>query len=231
MTSQSSVICRSPSFCRSTTERKERPISRWISCVRPLCLPRAASRLPRVCVARGSIEYSPVTQPSPLPRIHGGTFRSTLAVHSTRVSPKLMRHEPSACLVKPVSMVMARISSGARPEGRIIVPLIDDLGAALVARGLRLQGQSLHCVDVEHPRDRIDRPRARDFPSRGGGVYLAAGSRSVRKRWRARAGSICRRLRFARSSRNSKCSDCSPRRIPVPGECRPKRGCACLSMA
>ena len=119
MTSQSKVIWRSPSFCRSTTARKDRPIKRWISCVRPDCLPRAASRELRVWVERGSMEYSPVTQPSPLPRNHGGMRSSTLAVHSTRVSPKLIRHEPSACLVKPVSIVIARISSGARPEGRM----------------------------------------------------------------------------------------------------------------
>ena len=119
ITSQSSVICRSPSFCKSTTARKERPISRWISCVRPDCLPLAASRWPRVWVARGSIEYSPVTQPSPLPRSHGGTPFSMLAVHSTLVSPNPISTAPSACLVKPVSIVIARISSGARPDGRM----------------------------------------------------------------------------------------------------------------
>ena len=51
-----------------TTARSERPISRWISWVRPLCLPRAASRAMRVCVARGSMPYSAVIQPWPLPR-------------------------------------------------------------------------------------------------------------------------------------------------------------------
>ena len=43
-TSQSSVTVRSPSARMSTTARNERPIRRWISSVRPLCLPRAASR-------------------------------------------------------------------------------------------------------------------------------------------------------------------------------------------
>ena len=43
-TSQSSVIVRSPSAARSITARNDRPIRRWISCVRPDCLPRAASR-------------------------------------------------------------------------------------------------------------------------------------------------------------------------------------------
>jgi hypothetical protein len=38
-----------------------------------------------VWVARGSIEYSAVTQPSPLPRSHGGSRSSTLAVQITLV--------------------------------------------------------------------------------------------------------------------------------------------------
>ena len=119
ITSQSTITCRSPSLGRSTTARSERPISRWISCVRPDCLPLAASRLPRVWVARGSMPYSAVTHPWPLPRRNGGTFSSTLAVHSTRVSPKLTRHEPSAWRVKPGSNLSSRIWSGARPDGRI----------------------------------------------------------------------------------------------------------------
>ena len=72
---------------------------RWISCVRPDCLPRAASRALRVLVARGSMPYSAVTQPWPLPFRNGGTFSSTLAVHSTLVSPNSTSTEPSACLV------------------------------------------------------------------------------------------------------------------------------------
>ena len=62
-------------------------MSRWISCVRPDCRPRAASRDARSDVEPGSIEYSAVTQPLPLPRIQGGTRSSTDAVHSTRVRP------------------------------------------------------------------------------------------------------------------------------------------------
>ena len=91
-TSQSSEIVRSPSAARSNTQRSERPIRRWISCVRPLCLPRAASRSLRVWVARGSMPYSAVSQPSPLPRLCGGTLSSTEAVHSTWVSPKDDEH-------------------------------------------------------------------------------------------------------------------------------------------
>ena len=98
-TSQSRLIVRSPKAARSNTQRSERPMRRWISCVRPLCLPRAASRSLRVCVARGSMPYSAVTQPSPLPFLCGGTRSSTDAVHSTLVSPKATSTEPSACLV------------------------------------------------------------------------------------------------------------------------------------
>jgi hypothetical protein len=120
MTSQSSTIWRSPSSFISVTARSDLPISRWISCVRPDCLPFAASRLLRVLVARGSMPYSAVTQPSPLPRMNGGTFSSTDAVTSTLVSPKPISTEPSACLVKRGSIVMLRIWSGVRPDGRMI---------------------------------------------------------------------------------------------------------------
>ena len=72
---------------------------RWISTVRPLCLPLAASRSTRSGDDPGSIEYSAVTQPLPEPRIHRGTLSSTLAVHSTLVLPKETRHEPSAISV------------------------------------------------------------------------------------------------------------------------------------
>src|SRR3990167_5691646 len=91
ITSQSSWMVRSPSFFKSNTARSERPIRRWISCVRPLCLPLAASRSLRLWVARGSMPYSAVTQPSPLPRLCGGTRSSTDAVHSTLVLPNSMK--------------------------------------------------------------------------------------------------------------------------------------------
>ena len=71
-------------------------MSRWISWVRPDCLPLAASRAPRVCVARGSMPYSAVIQPLPLPRRKPGTPSSMLAVHSTRVWPNSTSTEPSA---------------------------------------------------------------------------------------------------------------------------------------
>src|SRR5262252_9064598 len=136
-TSQSSVTVRSPSARRSATARSERPIRRWISWVRPLCLPRAASRAVRVCVARGSMPYSAVIQPWPLPRRKGGTTSSTLAVQSTWVSPNSTSTEPSACLVGRRAKRTCRSSSGARPEG-LLTPLVPEpaqrRGRGVVAR-------------------------------------------------------------------------------------------------
>jgi hypothetical protein len=95
-TSQSIMIVRSPRRLRSVTARSERPISRWISCVRPLGRPLVTSRAERSVVARGSIEYSAVTQPLPEPRIHRGASSSTEAATSTFVRPCEKSTEPSA---------------------------------------------------------------------------------------------------------------------------------------
>ena len=64
--------------------------------VRPDGRPRTTSRSVRSLVDPGSIAYSAVTQPLPLPRIHGGTFSSTDAVHSTRVRPIEINTDPAA---------------------------------------------------------------------------------------------------------------------------------------
>ena len=63
----------------------------------------------RVLVERGSMPYSAVTQPRPVLRKKGGTRSSTLAVHSTWVSPKRARQEPSAYFEKPGSSETGRI--------------------------------------------------------------------------------------------------------------------------
>ena len=76
----------------SHAARSDRPMRRWISTVRPLCLPFAASRSIRSGDAPGSIEYSAVTHPLPVFFIHLGTFSSIDAVHSTRVLPNVTRH-------------------------------------------------------------------------------------------------------------------------------------------
>src|ERR1700692_3386786 len=62
--------------------------------------------------------YSAVTHPWFCPRRNDGTLSSILAVHSTRVPPKLTSTEPSACCVYPRTKESARNSSGARPLGR-----------------------------------------------------------------------------------------------------------------
>jgi hypothetical protein len=76
--------------------RRDLPTSRDISIVRPPSRPRTDSRSPRVFVARGSMAYSAVTQPSPLPRRQRGSSSATLAAHSTRVAPNSTRTDPSA---------------------------------------------------------------------------------------------------------------------------------------
>src|SRR4051812_18318459 len=118
-TSQSTVIWRSPSASRSRVARNERPIRRWISTVRPFCLPAEASRRVRSKVARGSMPYSAVTQPRPWPFSHGGSRSSSVAGTSTWVSPNFTRQEPSAYFTTPRSRLTARSSSGARRLGRM----------------------------------------------------------------------------------------------------------------
>ena len=106
MTSQSTVKVRSPKRSRLATARRLRPISRWISWVRPPMRP--VSRAERVLVLRGSMAYSAVIQPAPLPRRKDGTRSSIETAQSTRVRPRLINTEPSACTCTPVSMVRGR---------------------------------------------------------------------------------------------------------------------------
>src|SRR5665213_923563 len=112
-TSQSTLIVNSPNLKSSSIARRLRPMRRWISCVRPPIWVR--SRDVRVCVARGSIAYSAVIHPSPLPRFHPGTPSSTLAVHSTRVFPHVIRHDPSAYCAALRLISSGRSASSARP--------------------------------------------------------------------------------------------------------------------
>ena len=105
-TSQSMVMFQGPSFFMSTTERRARPMSRWISAERPLSFSLEMSRRDRSRLARGSMEYSAVTQPSPSGTWRGG-LSSTLAVHSTWVLPQRIRQEPSANL-----LILGTISTG-----------------------------------------------------------------------------------------------------------------------
>ena len=93
-TSQSMVKVCSPIPSSRASDRSDRPIRRWISCVRPPMRPVTDSRAERVLVELGSIEYSAVIQPLPLLRRKGGTRSSKLMAHSTRVCPSSIRGSP-----------------------------------------------------------------------------------------------------------------------------------------
>src|SRR5947209_17864243 len=80
--------------------------------------PFTDSRSDRVWVERGSIAYSAVTQPSPLPLRQRGTPSVTEAAHSTRVLPNSTRTEPSAWSSQLRVMRTGRSWSSARPSGR-----------------------------------------------------------------------------------------------------------------
>src|SRR5437764_6333514 len=97
----------------------ERPMSRWISWVRPEGRPLLTSRGVRLEVARGSMEYSAVTHPLPELRRNGGTVSSTEAAHKTCVFPTLIRAEPSAVTRNPVTISTGRRSADWRLSVRI----------------------------------------------------------------------------------------------------------------
>jgi hypothetical protein len=65
-------------------------------------------------VEAGSIAYSEVTQPRPLPSSQRGTESLIEAVQITRVSPCEISAEPSAVRTNPGSIVTGRRSAGAR---------------------------------------------------------------------------------------------------------------------
>src|SRR5690554_6342461 len=87
----------------------------------------------RSFVERGSIAYSAVTQPAPLPESHLGTPGVKDAVHKSLVRPKEMSALPSACSLHPRSIVTGRNSLAARPSIRVVV-------IGLAPRGWRYRG-------------------------------------------------------------------------------------------
>src|SRR5258708_28575120 len=99
-------------MARGAIARIERPISRWISWVRPDWRPRADSRAVRDPVEPGSMPYSEVIQPFPLLRIQLGTPVSIDAVQMTRVFPTSISADPLACLMKLGVMRTGRNSLG-----------------------------------------------------------------------------------------------------------------------
>jgi hypothetical protein len=64
-------------------------------------------------VEAGSIAYSAVTQPFPLPIIQRGTCSCTEAVQITRVRPIEISADPAALSTNPGSIVTGRMSAGA----------------------------------------------------------------------------------------------------------------------
>ncbi len=68
---------------------------RWISTERPSTLPPRSRGL-RVWVLPGSMAYSAVSQPLPLPTRKGGTAASTQQVQRTAVRPMRTRTLPGA---------------------------------------------------------------------------------------------------------------------------------------
>ena len=73
------------------------------------------SRCLRAPVDAGSMPYSAVNQPLPLPAIQRGTLSCAEAVQITRVSPAEIRAEPVAVRMKPGSIAIGRSSPGPRP--------------------------------------------------------------------------------------------------------------------
>src|SRR5208283_5416893 len=117
-TSQSTQSVRSPRPPSSATARRLRPIRRWISWVRPEGRPRVASRSLRRSVEPGSIEYSAVIQPFPLPCRKRGTLGSSVTVQSTFVRPISQSTELSGFAVKSRTNRTGRSASGLRPSAR-----------------------------------------------------------------------------------------------------------------
>ena len=81
-----------------------------------------ASRCVRSSVARGSMPYSLVTQPLPVPFRNPGTPSSTVAVQITRVLPSSIRTLPSALGNKVGRNFQLRIWSALRPSIRKVPP-------------------------------------------------------------------------------------------------------------
>ena len=86
-TSASIWIVQGPSALRSTTARRLRPISRWISVARP-----SGPRLIRDEVLPGSMAYSAVSQPIDFPSRNGGTRVRQARRHQDRGLAAAVQH-------------------------------------------------------------------------------------------------------------------------------------------
>ena len=127
ITSQSMVIWRSPSASKSTTARRLRPISRWISdrAAALLAGGRPRDRV-RSSVARGSMPYSAVIQPRAWPLSQGG--RRSSSTHRYQYMGIAEFHEAGAFRIfddPALGARQARSSSGWRWLGRMGSPAAD----------------------------------------------------------------------------------------------------------
>ena len=156
-------------------------MSRWISWVRPDGLPSFTSRPIRSGDEPGSIEYSAVTQPLPLPRIQRGTSSSMEAVHSTRVPPKVTSTDPPAASVKSRSNVMGRSSSGWRPSWRMAGLLVREGGDPESHTAVRPRGNPAGTGPTSRLRRRPARARA-GAGRAPGTSHVARGQEAVLRR-------------------------------------------------
>ena len=131
------------------TARSARPISRWISTVRPFWRPALASRSVRSPVDAGSSEYSAVIQPRPLPLSQRGTPSWIDAVQRTSVCPCAQSTEPVR-LLEEVGLELERAQLVGPPP----------VGAG--SRGGRLELGDRHVLDlVDRQLEEALRPVAR----------------------------------------------------------------------
>ena len=101
--------------------------------MRPPIRPLTDSRSDAGVRARGSIAYSAVTQPEPLPLRHRGTPSVNDAAHSTRVRPNSTSTDPSAWSSQPRVIVTGRSSSAERPSTRVPVRRVEDMRRTLTS--------------------------------------------------------------------------------------------------
>ena len=135
-TSQSSQTVRSPSASKSTTPRSARPISRWISTVRPPCFPRDASRCDRSPVEAGSSEYSASST-----RVPSGTATAERPRRPTRCRAPASSPRPEHRAVRLLEEV------GRRDGSELVVAAAVVLLVASSSYGRGLELRDAHAVD------------------------------------------------------------------------------------
>ena len=175
-TSQSSHKVRSPSASKSHTARSARPISRWISTVRPSGRPRETPRCVRSPVEAGSSEYSAVIQPRPLPRSQRGIPPRRWRCRERAFSPATRGRTHAAARGSPA----ARRARGARPA---VVRRVASRASCADGSRRRLElgnGDALDLCDRQLQEAAAHRPEGRRVARRQEPIRpLACGSFSI----------------------------------------------------